>query len=96
MVKQFAGLVTRAVLAQEGYVPIRSGVRLRNDPLFTAGAVYAKGFATEPKSDGELLKRLLDSLSIDEMLWASTYLRQRIAEHHEPPNSAADNAENHE
>ena len=78
--KQFAGLVTRAVLAQEGYVPIRSGVRLRNDPAFTAGTIYAKRFGTEPKRQDELLKRLLDSLNADEIHWALAYLHQRLEE----------------
>ena len=76
--KQFAGLVTRAVLAEAGYVPIRSGVRVRNDPIFTAGAIYAKRFASEPKSGGELLKRLLDSLNVEEMHSAVAYLRYRL------------------
>ena len=75
--RQFAGLVTRAVLAEAGFAPIRSGVRVRNDPIFTAGAIYAKS-ASEPKSRDELLKRLLDSLTVEEMHWAVAYLRHRL------------------
>lgn len=82
--KQFAGLVTRAVLAQEGYVPIRSGVRLRNDPAFTAGTIYSKRFGTRPKGQDELLKRLLDSLTADEIHCALAYLHQRLED---DPNS---------
>ena len=78
MAKQFAGLVTRAVLAEAGYLPIRSGVRVRNDPLFTAGAVYAKRFASQPKSGGELLHRLLANLTVEEMHSAVAYLRHRL------------------
>jgi hypothetical protein len=76
--KQFVGLVTRAVLAQEGYVPVRSGVRLRNDPAFTAGTIYAKRFPTKRKRQDELLKRILDSFTADEIHEAFAYLRERL------------------
>src|SRR5690348_7237405 len=42
LVKQFCGLATRAVLAEEGFVPMQLGVRLRADPVFTAGTVYGR------------------------------------------------------
>jgi hypothetical protein len=89
--KQFVGLVARAVLAQAGYVPIRSGVRVRHDPVFTAGAAYAKRFAAQPQSDDGLLKRLLDGLTSDEMRWALVYLRQRLEDETEqnPPETGA-------
>ena len=90
--RQFAGLVTRAVLADAGFVPIRSGVRVRNDPIFTAGAIYAKRFGSEPKSGGELLNRLLDSLNVEEMHSAVAYLRYRLEGGQ--PVLPLDNAEN--
>jgi hypothetical protein len=94
VVKQFCGLVTRAVLAQEGFVPVQSGVRTRSDPVFTAGAVFAKRLAIARKREDELLKRLLDSLSAEEMRWAVPYLRQRIEELQDPSNPTEEDPKN--
>jgi hypothetical protein len=77
LVKQFCGLATRAVLVQEGFVPSQIGVRVR-DPVFTSGTVYAKRVGKKPKSTENLLKRVLDTLSLEELQWAASYLAQRI------------------
>jgi hypothetical protein len=74
LLKQFCGLATSAVLAQEGFVPTRLGVHVRGDPVFATGAVYAKRIENEPKSSENLLKRMIDT----QMRWASSYLAQRI------------------
>ena len=44
-VRQFAGLVIRAVLEEEEFRVAESGVRISRDPIFRTGAVY------EPVSD---------------------------------------------
>jgi hypothetical protein len=94
-VRRFIGLITRAVLSKEGYVPIQAGVRIRQDHLFTAGAVYAKRFA--PRPDDVLLTRVLAALSPDEMRFELSYLRQRLEEQldtHDPmTNSTNDSSE---
>lgn len=88
VVRQFCGLVTRAVLDEEGFVPIQAGVRIRNDAVFVTGSVYAKRVSSVPKSDDPVLKRMLDALTVDEMNWAADYLRQRIEELQSAPRSA--------
>ena len=78
LVKQFCGLATRAVLAEEGFVPTQLGVRLRADPVFTSGTVYARRLDMGPRSDERLLKRMIDTLSLEEMRWVASYIAQRI------------------
>jgi hypothetical protein len=86
LVKQFCGLAARAVLAQEGFVPIQSGIRIRNDPVFSTGAVYAKRLVSRADKDDQLLKRILDGLSEEEMRWADSYLQQRLRELKDAPD----------
>jgi hypothetical protein len=39
-VRQFVGLVVRAILEEEGFRVAASGVRISRDPVFRTGAVY--------------------------------------------------------
>jgi hypothetical protein len=79
-VKQFVGMAVNAVLSQEGYGPVKTGVRIRGDQVFSTGAVYGwRGSA--PKIEDPLLRRLLVSLSPEEMQWAVDFLTDRIVEH---------------
>ena len=66
------------MLAQEGFVPDQLGVRVRADPVFATGTAYVRRIEEEPKSIDNLLKRILDVLSLEEMRWAVSYLAQRI------------------
>ena len=65
-VRQFVGLVVRAILEEEGFRVAESGVRISRDPIFRTGAVY-EAIADEKKSgslDGLvafLTERLSDS-----------------------------------
>jgi hypothetical protein len=79
-VKQFVGLAVRAVLRAEGYEPDKVGVRVRHDPLFQAGTVYAKAAMPAPTSDRDLIERILASLSADEIRAAIPFLQSRLAE----------------
>jgi hypothetical protein len=74
-VRQFAGLVIRAVLEEEGFRVAQSGVRISRDEIFRTGAVYEPisdertagpmeslvAFLTEKLSDSEIrrLRQLL-------------------------------------
>jgi hypothetical protein len=75
-VRQFAGLVIRAILEEEGFRVAESGVRISRDPIFRTGAVYEAisdekagsleslvAFLTEKLSDSEIrrLRQLLSS-----------------------------------
>ena len=75
-VRQFAGLVIRAILEEEGFRVAETGVRISRDPIFRTGAVYEAiadekkagsleslvAFLTERLSDSEI-RRLRQLLS---------------------------------
>ena len=48
-VRQFAGLVIRAILEEEGFRVAETGVRISRDPIFRTGAVY-EAIADEKKA----------------------------------------------
>jgi hypothetical protein len=75
--RQFIGLACRALLQEEHFVVARTGVKVRRDPVFTAGAVYMR--APAPRSQtSPLLARLLDALSVAEARQAITILNARL------------------
>jgi hypothetical protein len=76
LTKQFCGLVVRALLEEEGYTVAKTGVRVRNDPIFVSGAVYTQ-VPTAPTEERGLLERLMSSLTPEEMRWASSFLLSR-------------------
>jgi hypothetical protein len=78
LMRQFCGLVARAVLEEEGFVLSKPGVRVRNDPVFMSGAVYAKRVGSAPQERDSLLKRILDSLSIQELRWVALYVATQL------------------
>src|SRR4051812_6396712 len=43
--RQFIGIASSALLNEEGWVVVRTGVRLRGDPLFGAGALFERSHA---------------------------------------------------
>ena len=78
LVKQFCGLAIRAVLAEEGLVPIQHGVRLHADPIFTTGTVYARRYEKGSKREEDLLRRVIDTLSVAELRSAAAYIAERL------------------
>jgi hypothetical protein len=76
--RQFVGRVVRAVLDDRGFVLTRSNVRVRNDPLFVSGAVYAQRTGSGAKEPDPLLQRFVDTLSLEELSWAFAYLASRL------------------
>jgi len=79
LAKQYCGLIVRAILEPDGYVAVKAGVRVRNDPVFASGAVYEKRGEGAPTDPGQLLGRILDSLSVEEMRWAAQYLQNKLS-----------------
>ena len=53
-------------------------MHVRDDPVFASGTVYTKRIDKEPESNENLLKRMIDALSLEEKRWAAAYLAQRI------------------
>jgi hypothetical protein len=67
-VRQFVGLVIRAVLEEEGFRVAESGVRISRDPIFRTGAVY-EAIADEKKAGSleSLVAFLTEKLSDSEI-----------------------------
>lgn len=82
IMRQFIGIAVSAVLAEEGFVLARTGVRLRGDPLFGAGALFERtgeALAVRRKDlTDQLLVRLLDALTLDELRLAEQHIQNRL------------------
>jgi hypothetical protein len=77
IMRQLVGLAVRAILEEHGFVLIKRGAQLPNDPIFRSGALYAKRSRGASK-DVPLLKRLIDSLSIAELRWVADYAAKQL------------------
>ena len=65
-VRQFVGIAVKAILATEGFEVAQTGVRLRDDPLFTTGAIYRRASDSgDPEIDAvrDAFGRLVRSLT---------------------------------
>jgi len=80
MLKQYVGLCVVAVLEDLGYRVVRRRVRIKNDPLFGVGALFSREAAHSPESDEDLLQRILDTLSVPELMVAERYIRTRLSQ----------------
>lgn len=76
-IKQFTGRCVRAVLEEEGFELLETGVRLSNDPVFRTASVYERASAPEKRRATELLVRLIASLTDAEAQQALTLLKKR-------------------
>jgi hypothetical protein len=75
--KQFVGLVISFLLDEDGFLLVRSGVRLRADAVFGTGSIYRRRVAeSHPVNSRPLLQRLLDSLTPQEREWTAQYLAE--------------------
>jgi hypothetical protein len=74
-VKQSIGISVRAVLEEEGYRVIEKGVRLKKDPIFRTGSVYA-AIETQPIKTKELLETMLAALSDTEAVQLAMVLEE--------------------
>lgn len=76
--KQFCGLATSAILAEEGYEVERKGIRASSGSVFSTGSTYKRRPSMPTDSnDNALLRRLLDTLTSNEIGWAIEYLRSK-------------------
>ncbi len=77
-VRQFIGMIVRAILEDEGYSIAEKGVRLAHDPVFTSGSVYQKRSVAGDGKQGTILERLLASLTDFEAEQALAVLQDRV------------------
>ncbi len=74
--KQFTGLCVRAVLEEEGFELVQTGVRVSKDPFFQTGSVYRRSDKKELPHDYILLARFLRTLDKGQANFARKYLQQ--------------------
>lgn len=74
-IKQFTGLCVRAVLEEEGFELVETGVRVSNDPVFRTGSVYRR--SDKDRRQHDLLDRFIQSLTDDEVAYAIKRLQSR-------------------
>jgi hypothetical protein len=74
-IKQYTGLCVRAVLEDEGFELVQAGVRVSNDPIFRTGSVYQR--RQEPQPAADLLTRLIESLTKEELGEVLKLVQQR-------------------
>lgn len=67
LIKQFIGRCVSAILEEEGFAVDRSGVWLNDDPMFSTGTVYRKLAEAPHSRSSDLLERLVDVLSQEEL-----------------------------
>ncbi len=75
-IKQFTGLCVRAVLEEEGFELLETGVRISNDPIFRTGSVYQRSDKKEVPPAYAILARFIRVLT-DEVADYVIKLRQR-------------------
>ena len=76
-IKQFTGLCVRAVLEEEGFELVQTGVRVSNDPIFRTGSVYQRSKKHEPQPAFDLLTRFIQSLTDEEVVYTIKLLQSR-------------------
>jgi hypothetical protein len=76
-VKQFTGRCVRAVLEEEGFELVETGVRLSNDPVFRTASVYKRISAPEKTGAPSLLVRFIETLTDAEARQALQLLKNR-------------------
>jgi hypothetical protein len=78
-IKRFAGLCVRAVLEEEGFELVQTGVTVSKDPLFRTGSVYQRLRTKEQEPGTDLLARFIESLTDGETTRAIKLLQRRRA-----------------
>ncbi len=76
-IRRFAGLCVRAVLEDEGFELVETGVTVRNDPLFRTGSVYQLRDDADKPDASDLLERFIDCLTEREVARARKLLQLR-------------------
>lgn len=76
--RQFIGIAVSAILQEEGFIVDRTGVRLRGDPLFGAGALFERAGVAPVERENSLLARLIDALDAEELRFAERRIGERL------------------
>ena len=76
-IKQYTGLCVRAVLEEEGFELVQTGVRVSNDPIFRTGSVYRRSEKQESQPASDLLGRFIQALTNEEIARALKLLQRR-------------------
>ena len=76
-IKQFTGRCVRAVLEEEGFELVETGVRLSKDPVFRTASVYKRTSAPEKTGATALLLRFIETLTDAEARQALQLLKNR-------------------
>jgi hypothetical protein len=78
--RQFVGLCVAALLEEEGFTIVRSGVRLRSDPLFTVATFFKRTRHARTSHSAPLLQRLIDSMTNAELREAQARIKARLSQ----------------
>jgi hypothetical protein len=76
-IKQYTGLCVRAVLEEEGFELVQTGVRISKDSVFRTGSVYRRSEKQESQPASDLLARFIQSLTDEEIARALKLLQRR-------------------
>jgi hypothetical protein len=80
-IKRFAGLCVRAVLEEEGFELVQTGVTVSKDPLFRTGSVYQRHETEEQEPSSDFAERLNEFLTDREAARLLKLLKRRLAGH---------------
>jgi hypothetical protein len=61
-VRQFIGIVVKAILADRGFEVAQTGIRLPRDKVFTTGAAYRRVAATQEVTGEDTLRRAFSNI----------------------------------
>ena len=78
VMRRFCGLACAAVLAEEGFVPDRTNVRIPRDPLFGYGSTYRRIGEDRENETVSLLSRFITTLNEAELREAEQLIQDRI------------------
>ncbi|ESZ27383.1 hypothetical protein X734_12625 [Mesorhizobium sp. L2C084A000] len=77
-VRQYIGYVVKAVLADDGYRVMETGVRIEGDQIFRSGSTYEA--VEHETSDGDLLTRFIATLDRDELERARELVEEALGD----------------
>jgi hypothetical protein len=88
ILRQFVGRAVRQIMAEEGFTPVDTGVKLPGDAVFSSGTRYMRSddARDNPALTG-LLPRLLAVLSASELRQVEEFIKRR--RHAEPEERQA-------
>ena len=76
-VHRFIGTAIRALLEEEGFEVDLTGVRTPRNPLFASASTFRRRRAAIQPAVGSLIKRMLESLTQEELDQIAAYIEER-------------------